>query len=195
MINDGINETLEIVNGIYYSRPGNISDTKTYTLSFNGNFNLKKWWVFSFNAEFGRQEFKSKLYNQQLDVVGHYCFFNALHNFILKKGWSIEASGEYMSNFVQAQLKMGDVGFGNLGFKKKILQDKGSLKLNFTDVFYTRRFRGIINNLENTKADYNSIVDSRTMSLTFSYQFGKSTIKRQKYQNTGAESESKRVKA
>ena len=42
IINDGINETLEIKEGIYYSRPGNISDTKTYTLSFNGNFNIKK---------------------------------------------------------------------------------------------------------------------------------------------------------
>ena len=128
-------------------------------------------------------------------MAGQYGFVNALHNFILKKGWSIEASGEYISDFTQAQLRMGDVGFCNLGFKKKILSDKGSLKLNITDVFLTRKFRGVINNLENTRADYNSVIDSRTVSLTFGYQFGKSTIKRQKYQNTGADSESKRVKS
>lgn len=195
LISDGINETLEIVNGIYYSRPGNISNAKTYTLTFNGNFNLKKWLVFGFNSEFGRQEFKSKLYNQKLDVVGNYCFLSATYNFIFNKGWSGEVSSEYTSNFTQAQLKMGDFGFGNLGIKKKILKDKGNLKLNFNDVFYTRKFRGVINNLEKTLANYNSIIDSRSISLTFNYQFGTSTIKRQKYQNTGADSESKRVKS
>ena len=40
---DGINETLEIQDEIYYSRPGNIASSQYLTLSVDGSFQVTKW--------------------------------------------------------------------------------------------------------------------------------------------------------
>jgi hypothetical protein len=194
VIDDGINETLEIVNGIYYSRPGNISTNRIWTLSVNGTFPMKKWWSFTFYTEAGYQQFKSQLYNEQLDTDGTYCVIKGVNSFVINSSLAAEVTGEYTSNYTVAQLIAGDVGFVNFGLRKKILNEKGNLRCTLSDVFFTRKFRGVINNLTLTDADYNSRVDTRVISLTFNYQFGNSDNKKPKYNGTGSESEQKRVK-
>jgi hypothetical protein len=191
---DDINETLEIVDGIYYSRPGNIGRSTSLSLSINGNFQIKKWWSLNANTEVGRNTYTSRLYDTDLDASGNYFVFRGSNNFTINKTTSAELGGEYTSRFVLAQIVAGDVGFINIGFRKKILQQKGSLKINLSDALYTRQFRGIINNLRLTDANFNSSLETRILSLTFSYQFGKNDNKRQKYNGKGSESEQSRVK-
>jgi len=80
------------------------------------------------------------------------------------------------------QFSFGDFGFFNVGLQKKILKNMGTLKLNLSDVLYTNRIRGIINNLELTDARWNSTNDTRVLSITFSYRFGKNTNTKAKHQ-------------
>ncbi|NQX93100.1 MAG: outer membrane beta-barrel protein, partial [Flavobacteriales bacterium] len=41
---DGINETLEIQDEIYFSRPGNIADNQSLVFSLDGYVPIKNWW-------------------------------------------------------------------------------------------------------------------------------------------------------
>jgi Outer membrane protein beta-barrel family len=189
-----INETLEIVNGIYYSRPGNIGSSEFLTLSVTGTIPFSKWLSTNIYTEMGRNHYLSKLYNQKLDARGNYLYAKATNMFQFGKGWSSELSGEWMSNFVSAQVSSLSVGFVNAGVKKNILHDKGSIKIGVTDMLRTRRFRGIINNLTQTYATFHSTIDSRLITFSFSYRFGKSLGDQRQHNGGSADGEKGRVK-
>ena len=200
---DEIKETIEIkevtntlnqVNNIYYSRPNNIGKSNQYTLSVQSRFNPAKWLTTIVYSEVNYSRFKSQLYEQSLDSKGTYWFINATNSIQFSKKWSGEISGQYLTNSIDAQFTIGDFGFVNMGCQKKILNDLGTLKFNLSDVFFTNRIRGTINNLGTTEANWYGPRDSRVLSVTFSYRFGKNTSNKTKYNGTGSESEQNRVK-
>jgi hypothetical protein len=65
--------------------------------------------------------------------------------------------------------------------KRKYSRTWEVLKLSVNDILYTRRADGIINNLHNTDADWNSRLDTRAATIAFSYRFGKSTSNKPKH--------------
>lgn len=190
---DGINETLEIRNGIYYSRPGNISTSESFSLSVDANFNLAPWYKLIVYAEGGYLAFSSPLYNQQLDTSGFYSYLSLTNSFVLGHGWNAELRANYNSNVVYAQLLIKSFGTLNFAVSKKVT-DQLSLKFSASDILYTRRADGIINNLERTDADWDSRLDTRALSLTLSYRFGKAASGRQKFTGSGSEEEQNRVR-
>lgn len=191
---DGINETLEIVEGIYYSRPGNIASSEAISLSVDATIPIAKWYTLIVYAEAGRLSYQSELYTEQLNSAGNYQYISLNNSLQLGKGWSLEVRGDYQSDIVAAQLLIKSWGTLNMAVAKKILKDAGTLKLSANDLLYTRRSDGIINNLRLTDADWNSDLDSRNVTLTFSYRFGKTENNRRRHTGSGSESEQNRVR-
>lgn len=191
---DAINETIEIRNGIYYSRPNNIGKSQQYALSIQSRFNPFKWLTTILYSEVNYSQYKSQLYSQPLDTEGTYWFINATNSIQFSKKWSGEISGQYITNAEDAQFTIGDYGFVNIGFQRKILNDAGTLKLNLSDVFYSNQIRGRINNLELTDANWYGFRDTRVAMIGFSYRFGNNTSKKAKYTGSGSESEQNRVR-
>lgn len=191
---DGINETLEIRDGIYYSRPGNIATSESYTLSIDGTKSFNPFMSFSGYAEIGHLTFDSKLYTEDLNSSGTYYYLQGTNTFVLGKGWRGEITGRYRSDIVSAQLLVKSFVTVNMGIQKRILNNKGSIRVSANDLFYTRRGDGIINNLRLTDADWNSKFDSRSVTATFTLRFGKSTSKKKKYNSSGSDSEQRRVR-
>lgn len=189
-----INETLEIVDGIYYSRPGNIGSSTIANLALNANIPITKWYTFNAYSEIGHTRYLSKLYNQKLDAPGDYYYIQGSNQFQFGKGWSGEIGGDMISRFVSAQVTTVRSGSFNLGVKKVILHEKGSLRLSCSDPFYIRQFGGVINNLTGTYATYHSQVDSRVVSLSFNYRFGKPLGEQRRHDGSSAEGEVGRVK-
>lgn len=191
---DVISETLEIKNGIYYSRPGNLDKSQSLSLSVQGSIPVTKWYNINSYLELTQLSYQSKLYTEQLNSKGTFYYLSATNSFTLGKGWSIDLGGFYKSSMVYAQLDLVDYGQVFIGIQKKILKNTGSIKLSVNDLFYTNRGGGVINNLQLTTADWNSVYDSRTASLTFSWRFGKSTMKREKHSGNGSGDEQNRLK-
>lgn len=189
-----IQETIEINEGIYYSRPGNIGSSVQYNLSFEASIPVQKWLTTTIYSEVQHAEYKSKLYTETLNAKGTYWYINANNSFVFKKGWSAELSGEYITNFIDSQFSFGDFGHITIGLQKKILSDRGSLKFSLSDVLWTNRIRGRINNLYLTDANWYGPRDTRVGSITFSYRFGKMTNSKPKHTGSGSETEQGRVK-
>jgi len=191
---DGINETLEIRDEIYYSRPGNIDSNTSINLSINGNFKVNKWYNINSYIELGYLKFDSELYTENLNSSGFYQYASLTNSFQLGKGWKADVSGQYRSDIVSAQLLIKSFWVANFGVQKKIMDGKGNLKLSVNDIFYSRRGNGIINNLRLTDADWDSKYDSQNVALAFFYNFGNSNSKKQKYNSSGSDSEQGRVR-
>jgi len=191
---DDISETIEINNGIYYSRPNNIGKSDQYTFSLQSRFSPTKWLNTVVYSEINYSHYKSKLYTQDLDAKGTYWFINSSNSIKFSDQWSAEISGQYITKSLSTQFTIGDYGYVSIGAQKKILKDMGTLKFNLSDVFFTNQIRGTINNLELTDANWYGPRDTRVASLSFSYRFGTSNNKKAKYNNSGSESEQNRVK-
>jgi hypothetical protein len=190
---DGINETLEIRDGIYYSRPGNIADNTSFTFSLDGSIPFSDWYSLNFYAAHTYQTFDGPLYDTQLSSSGAYQYAQMTNSFSLGNGLKVQLQANYRSDMVYSQLILKSTGGISAGVQKSIFDGKGNIKVNVSDILYTQRGSGIINNLTLTDADWNSLRDTRRVSLGFSWNFGTATGKK-KHQSSGSESEQQRVR-
>jgi hypothetical protein len=193
-IRDNIQETIEIKDAIYYQRPNNIGSSVQYNLSIESAKEIKRWWTISGYSELAFNRFASKLYTENLKAQGKYWFINGASSFIINKKISTEINGQFISNFIDAQFAFTNYGFLGLAASMSILKNKGTVRLNISDVLHSNRIKGTINFLQLTDAGWRSVNDTRVASLTFSYRFGKATNSKPKYNSKGADTETQRVK-
>lgn len=190
---DQVNETIEIVNGIYYSRPGNIGSAIVKSLSFDGSFDLASWFNFHFYGQVVNIHTVSAFYTGELDTKGTFFYLKPILQFKAGKDWTIQLDGYYQSKVTNAQFVAGEQKRMNVAVAKKI-SPSATVKLVVNDVFHSYVNSGVINNLALTKADYHNVGDSRTAVFSLSYRFGKAISNLRKHEGNGAESEQKRVK-
>ena len=142
-----ISETNEQRGTIYYSRPGNFGQRISYGISVNGSFQLAKWWSLNLYTEYISNGFKATLYGQKLDDSRFYWAVVPTNQFQLKSGWAAELAGSYQTTFLLGQLLIYPIGNVRAGVSKRIMKNKGTLKLNVSDIFYTNQIKGDIRNI------------------------------------------------
>jgi hypothetical protein len=190
---DEVGETIEILEGIYYSRPANIGRKIVKSISFNGAFDPASWISINVYAELANITTRSAFYTGELRSGGTYYYIGPNVRLNLGKGWDGEVSGNYRSKLTDAQFVLQPLWLAGAGVQKK-LSTKTTLKLNVNDIFYSRINKGTINNLAQTEANWVNRGDSRNAVLSFSYRFGKAFSGPDKYEGSGADSEKNRVK-
>ena len=192
-VKDDVNETIEIVNGTYYSRPANVGRKTIMNVAVDGNFNLAKWLTLHLYAEFVNIKSSTDFYTGYLETNGS--FFRTTPNVQLtfSPTWSGELNYRYQSRIRDVQFIIGAYSEAGLAVQKK-LSPKTTLKLALNDMFRGRVINGIINNLASTEANWKNKSDSRTAVLSFSYRFGKTFSTKARSEQSGAESEKSRVK-
>lgn len=192
--NDVISETNEQRGTIYYSRPGNFDTEISYGISVNGVFKIKKWWTLNLYTSYLNAIYKSEVYTEKLNDSNWNWVIMPTNQFVINDTWSAELSGQYQNGLLSGQFFVSPVGSVRAGISKKILKDKGVIKLNASDVFYTNQIEGQIRNIANANASWYSLFDSRVVTFTFSYRFSKG--ENLKVRQTGAsQEEQKRVKS
>ncbi len=190
---DDVNETIEINDGIYYSRPGNIGRNTVVTLSVDATQELFPWLEYHGYTEIAQIHSRSDFYTGKLDTRGTYWFLQSNVRARLGKDWVAYLGGRYITAVTNAQFVTGANGqlYGGL---QKSFGDKIVLKANINDIFHTAVNKGTINNLAATDATYYNRYDSRQCTLSFSYRFGKAIAGQHQPKESGAESEKSRVK-
>ena len=190
---DDINETIEIRDEIYYSRPGNIGKSEFLSLVLQSDFDVTSWFSTSLFSELAYMDYRSELYTEGLHSYGTFYFFSSTNRFKINKKWSAEISGRYSSEMTSSQFTLGENAAINVGIQTKIFKDKGTLRLNANDIFYQGIRNGVINNLKLADATWKNKPDTRYIALTFTYAFGK-LFEPKSQERSGAESEQSRVK-
>ncbi len=190
---DVIFETVEQSTTVFYSRPGNLGQYVSCGASVNVSQQLAKWWTLQLYTELTYNKFTASLYNQNLVNAGTYWYVAPTNQFVINAKWSAELGGLYQSKVHAGQFITIPIWHVRMAVAKKIWKDKGSLKLNVTDIFYTNQPGGDIQSLANSSASWLSYLDSRVVTLALSYRFSKGQNLRVR-QTGGSENEQKRVK-
>lgn len=172
------------VNGIpvIVSTPINLAKEYRTGFEFNLNYSPSKWWRLNGNFNFFRNETK-----------GNYSYQNYLGTTVIQNfdnvavSWStrinskitlpykidFQANATYNAPQTTAQGKIIGVAAMNLAFSKDVLKDKGSISLNISDVFNSRK-RIMETTIPNVVSSYSEMQwRVRQVMLTFTYRFNK----------------------
>ena len=171
----------------------NIARARNMGLSVSANFNVTKWWTTNLYGNLFNNHFSGLLNNKPIEVSGTTFQFNGSNQFDLGKGWSAELSGWFQTKAIEGQIIINPQGQLNAGIQKKILKDKGTIKLSGRDILFTQPFDGKFV-LDNIDVVVKQSRMSRVVSLGFTYRFGKTNFQSQRKNSSGAEEEQNRVK-
>lgn len=187
-------EVIEQAGNIFISRTGNISRLIWGGITLSAQLKAGKWWTCNFYAELIRNNFRGMPGNPDGTTGSTYGYISPNNQFLFKNGWSAELSGFYITRSQGAQFDKDGLFLANAAVQKKIMKDKGIIKLSLRDIFSSLEPNGRILNIPNAQANYYNDADTRVLSASFTYNFAKGTSGKRKRNVGGSGSEEQRVK-
>lgn len=148
----------------------NLNTVNTWGLNAVVPFEITKWWTNNNSLNFNLNSFSGNVSGTTLNGQSNFAYdFNTTNNFKFGKGFSGELTANYRSSQIYAFLDLKPVWFLNLGVQKKF--EKATLRLAANDVFFSNKIKAS-NNFTNYNERFVVARDSRTVVLTFTYNFG-----------------------
>ena len=187
-------ETFQQLGHATIVRNGNIGQRQNAGISVSAQVPVAKWWTAVIYVNENYNVYDGILYGEPIHASAATFLANVNNQFKFKKGWSAELSGFYQSKGIEGQIIIDPLGQASAAVSKLFLHDKANIKLGLRDIFYTQQVKGYIN-FQQTQATFHNSRDSRQVSLSFTYRFGKPLKSQQPRRNTGgAGDEQNRVK-
>lgn len=190
---DFTTRTLEPLDGnrtILIAR--NVANQKVINLGVSYPARLAKWWsvYLSVNAYRSIFEATNDLFiGQSQNSLNVY----AQNTFKLPQGLIAEVSGWYNSPTIWGgSFRTKSMGSLNIAFRKRLMKNKLTASLAFNDVLYTQRWSATTE-FPGINAFVNGAQDSRRVTFTLAYNFGRKEIKKARKRKTGIEGEKNRL--
>ncbi len=162
---------LFVTDSVSISMPVNIGSNATTGIELNAKYNPIKWLTLTGDFNLGFFQRRGEFENQVFDFADNKWTSELTAKFQLLKGFDLEFSGNYNSDYKTVQGNMSGFAFADVGLRKKLWEGKGVINFSVRDVFASRIQEQTIN-----QADYSLYTFSqrgRFITLGFSYGFGK----------------------
>ncbi|MEO6327327.1 MAG: TonB-dependent receptor [Ginsengibacter sp.] len=193
-ITDYFAQIIDTVGNKGFITQKNIAEQNIFSLNFSAPVTITKWWnaFATFNgyhsaykANFGQ----GKIININVNAFSVY----TQQTFSVKKGPSFELSGFFNSPTVWGgTFKSKALGFVDVGVQQQILKKQGTIKVSYTDIFHTLKWKGI-SDFGGTYLIASGNWESQQLKVNFSYRFGNSQVKAARQRKAAADEESKRL--
>ncbi|MCL9770322.1 TonB-dependent receptor family protein [Flavobacterium sp. HXWNR69] len=184
---------------VILSTPINLAKEYRAGFEFNLNYTPYKWWRLNgnFNAfrnetqgDYSYVDYVGNTVNQNFDNVAFTWFARINSKITLPYKIDWQTNGTYNAPQSNAQGRSLGVASMNLAFSKDVLKDKGTIALNVSDVFNSRK-RIMETNIPNVVSSYSEMQwRERQIMLTFTYRFNKQKNERERQprrEDTGGE--------
>ena len=151
------------------TRPMNLDQVLTLTLTSGGHTDLAKWWGMDNQVGAAYGEVQTLVDGQavQLRRVGALATSN--HTFTLPRQYQLQVGGEYYGPSVNGLFALRSSGTFNLGVRKQLWQERATLSLKVSDLFYTSGWFSSLH-YQNINTDWVNRYDSRRLALSFTYK-------------------------
>ncbi|MFL0683995.1 MAG: TonB-dependent receptor domain-containing protein [Algoriphagus aquaeductus] len=156
-------------NGFSETAPFNLTGEKSYGVEFSGDYRPTEWWKLDFNANFFHARIDASNIGQPEIRTTYSWLFRQTSRFTFGNGWDIQARANYEARQRTAQGVRKGIFFMDLSASKRVLQERGTLILNITDVFNTRINRYITEGFNFLTIGESQMIRRQT-NLTFAYR-------------------------
>ncbi|MES2374689.1 MAG: TonB-dependent receptor family protein [Bacteroidota bacterium] len=172
--------------------PINLSTSDYYGFTVAAPIKLSKRWNMINNASAYYNKFNGTLGGTTLNN-GKPAFDYRMNNtFTLGQGWVAELNGNVTTGG-QYGFMVLDPQYGvAVGVQKSMFGNKGTLRFNVTDIFWTNLPKAVIT-YNNYIEKWHAYRETRVANLSFTYRFGKNTVQAARRRTTASEEERQRA--
>lgn len=172
--------------------PVNLQSQDYYGLTISAPFRINSWWNMINNGNVFYNHFNGKLGGTTLNNGKPAFDLRTNNNFTLGKGWTSEFNVNFNSGG-QYGFMVFDPQWGvALGIQKTMMNKKGTLRFNISDIFWTSIPKAVIT-YNNYVEKWRAYRETRVANLTFTYRFGKNTVQAARRRTTASEEERSRA--
>jgi hypothetical protein len=176
-----------------FVKQSNIANQRQYGIALNVGSPITKWWTNNLFVNVSNNRFSGIVDSSLVTVDATMLMLNGSQQFKISKTLSAELSGFYRTAGVEGVIKTKPMGMLSAGLSQQVFKNKGTLRLNVRDIFYTQKFRGETK-YGNVDAKFQERGDNRAVNLGFTYRFSKGKVNGAPKRKTGgANDEQNRV--
>lgn len=173
--------------------PVNLESSDYVGLSISAPIRISKWWNMINNADVYYNHFNGNLGGTSLNNGTPAASIRSNNSFTLKKGWSAELNANYSTGGRSGYMVFESQWGIGAGVQKNIMKNKGTIRFNVTDIFWTNLPRATIT-YEGRYIEYwHAYRETRVANLSFIYRFGNSKVAAARRRTTGSEEERQRA--
>jgi hypothetical protein len=170
----------------------NLAGMSYYGINGSYQFRFSKWWTNSTNVNVYYAQYTGNIAGTPLND-GRVTFdANSSNSFILPDNWSAEVSGFYQAPQLYGYMLLRPTWMLNLGLQKNFLDKRATARINATDIFW-RGYPRAISEYTDYRESFVARRDTRQVSVSFTYRFGKRTLPPSLRHRGGAEDEKRRA--
>jgi len=171
----------------------NLASDEVLALNLNFPVNISKWWNMNNNLLGYFKQVKAPDVNgANLNAKQFSGNFYAQNNFTLSKLLTADAGFNLSTPQIDGVYKVKSMFNADAGMRYNFPNKLGNLKLGVSDIFHTQRAR-IFSTLQGNGFNLEQWGTSTSVRLTFTYRFGKMTVKSERNRSTGLDDEQKRL--
>ncbi|MFT4678197.1 MAG: iron complex outermembrane receptor protein [Flavobacteriales bacterium] len=158
--------------GVATSQSQNLASMKNWGVELVTAGKLASWWTFNLSGNFYYSASDGSNLASELNSEGW--SWNTKLNSIWKwgDGWNLQYSAQYRAPYVHLQGSLASIFYMDLGGKKSILKDRGSIGIRVSDILNSRQM-SFTSSGTNFDQDVTRKRESRNVYVTFSLNFGK----------------------
>ncbi|WP_192348112.1 outer membrane beta-barrel family protein [Algoriphagus sp. Y33] len=149
--------------------PFNLNGENSFGVELSSDYQLFPWWKLDFNANFFHADIDGTNIQNGYETKTYSWLFRQTSRFTLTQGLDLQLRANYEARQKTVQGVRKGIFFMDFSASKNILQDRGSLVFNATDIFNSRRNR-YISEGSNFYAEGDFQYQRRQFILTLSYR-------------------------
>ncbi len=170
----------------------NLTSQLFYDLSGAYQLQYFKWWSGSINFNCYYSIFRGNIANSNLNTGRLTADINVANSFLLPKNWSAELSFFYQTSQLHGYMVIDPIWSLNAGVQKHLFDKKLTVKLNCSDIFW-RSYPHATSVYKDYVERFTAQRETRQLSLSVVYRFGKRTVAPVQRRRGGAEDEKRRA--
>jgi iron complex outermembrane receptor protein len=171
----------------------NLGDVKDIGAQINVPYTFTSWWTGMIDVNAGYYHYTTYPENGDLDKGAADIIINTTQSFALSKSLNFEITGYYETANQYGIRRFSPNYYANAGLSTPVLGKRGKLSINVADLFNTNRDRAYTL-YQNIDLRINGKPETRIARLSFTYRFGKTTVKAATKHQTGTELEQDRMR-
>lgn len=175
-----------------FIKQDNIATQQQFGLSVNASNQYTKWWSGNIYLNVANNQLTGPINNAPVNISATSFMANISQQFKLNKGYSAEISGFYRTESIEGVFRIKPFGIVNIGISKQIMKNKGTIRLNVRDIFWSQKIKGE-SKYGTVDANFRQYNDNRIANITFTYRFSKGKGATGPRKRGGAEDEQSRV--
>ena len=172
--------------------PVNLASSENYSFTASVPFKIRPWWNMINNLSTFYQKYNGSLGSTKLNSGKPTINLKVNNSFSFKKGWGAELNGSYDGSGQYGFMVTRPQGAVGAGVQKQILKNKGTLRVNITDIFRTNNPGGLIT-YNNYVEKWHAVRETRVGTIAFSYRFGNNKVQAARRRTTASEEERQRA--